>query len=127
MNAPATINVEALVAAVDGIIYNALSSAGARILVKPPCPRSERAEARKIPLADVYASYPVRAEEVDQYRLLIGAWDRVPEIAARYGVDADCLVRTLDAYTRALIVARLPHAFTDVPLLLRTPCLQEAA
>lgn len=119
---------EALVAAVDGIVYNALSAAGMRILTKPACPRSERARAREINTAAVYQEYPVDAEQVDAWRLLDGAWARVPEISERYGLDADCLTDALDAYVRGLIAARVPFAYEDVPRLLRmAPCTMGAA
>lgn len=119
---------EALVAAVDGIVYSALSAAGMRILTKPACPRSERARAREINTAAVYQEYPVDAEQVDAWRLLDGAWARVPEVAARYGVDPECLTEALDAYVRGLIAARVPFAYDDVPRLLRmAPCTQAVA
>lgn len=116
---------DALIAAVDGIVYNALSAAGMRILTKPACPRSERGRAREITTAAVYQEFPVDAEQVDAWRLLDGAWARVPEVAARYGVDAECLTDALDGYVRGLIAARVPFAFDDVPRLLRmAPCTQ---
>lgn len=119
---------EALVAAVDGIVYNALSAAGMRILTKPACPRSERARAREINTAAVYQEFPVDAEQVDAWKLLDGAWARVPEISARYGLDADCLTDALDGYVRGLIAARVPFAYEDVPRLLKmSSCAQAFA
>lgn len=119
---------EALVAAVDGLIWAALSSAGSRILTKPSCPRSERGKARELVSAEVHVHYPVEPDNIDQYRLLDGAWVRVPEVAARYGFDPDCMTHALDEYCRALITAREPHEFRTVAaLLLMSSCVFEAA
>lgn len=120
---------DALTAAIDGLIWAALSSAGARILTKPSCPRSERGRARELVSAEVHVHYPVEPDDlIDQYRLLDGAWVRVSEIAARYGLDPDCLTRTLDDYVRALIAARIPHCYENVPRMIRmSSCLSEAA
>lgn len=124
--APVTPHTDALIAAVDGLVYNALSGVGARLLTKPACPRSERARAREITPAELHTRYPVDAEDIDAWHLLDGAWRRVPEIATRYGVDADCLTATLDEYARALIAARLPHSFDLTRRLLNASCLAGA-
>lgn len=114
---------EALVAAVDGLIWAALSGVGERMRTKPSCPRSERARAREIHPARMHENYPVDWEQIDTWKLLEGAWVRVREVAARYGVDPDCLTHALDEYTRALIVAKLAYSYSDVPRLLRSsPC-----
>lgn len=120
---------DALVAAVDGIVFNALTIAGSRLLTKPACPRSERARARETTMpAEMHCRYPVEHEEVDQFHLLDGVWVRVPEVAARYGIDPDCLTHALDGYVRGLIAARVPFAYDDVPRLLRmAPCTMEVA
>jgi hypothetical protein len=118
---------EGLHAALDGLIYNALHTVGARIRTSAVCPRSERSRARDIAPAELHAAYPVEAPNVDEWRLMDGVWVRVPEIAARYGLDPDCLTRTLDDYCRALIAARLPHDFADIPRLVRASSCFEAA
>lgn len=118
---------DALIAAIDGLIYTALTSAGSKLLTKPACPRSERAKAREISASELHTVYPVDAVDVDAWHLLDGAWARVPEIAARYGVNADCLTAALDEYTRALIAARLPHEYAMTERLLHAPCLASAA
>lgn len=107
------------VAAVDGLIYNALHLVGARLRTSAACPRGERSRAKGIPPAQMHATFAVDDAHVTGWGLLDGAWVRVPEIAARYGLDPDCLTQTLDDYCRALIAARLPHSFDDVPRLLR--------
>ncbi|EMF20406.1 hypothetical protein H114_32724 [Streptomyces gancidicus BKS 13-15] len=124
---PASPLPEAVLAAVDGLIWNALYAAGVRLRNRPACPRTERARAREIVPAELHTQFPVEPEYVDEWRLLDGAWVRVPEIAARYGLDADCLTRVLDDYARALIAARHPHTYDDTVRVLRTPCIAEAA
>jgi hypothetical protein len=42
-------------------------------------------------------------------KLLSGAWDRVPTIAHRHGLDPGRLTRTLDEFTRGLFVAAAPY------------------
>ncbi|CAL9327389.1 hypothetical protein [Streptomyces sp. enrichment culture] len=117
----------AVLAAIDGLIWNALYAAGTRLRNRPVCPGSERARAREIVPAELHMVFPVDAELIDEWRLFDGAWVRVPEIAGRYGIDADCLTRVLDDYARALIAARLPDTFEDTVRVLRTPCISEAA
>jgi hypothetical protein len=126
--APTSLNLPAeVLAAVDGIIYNALYAAGTRLRNRPVCPRPERARAREIAPAELHTAYPVDPELVDEWRLFDGAWTRVPEIAKRYGLDPDCLTRQLDDYARALIAARMPHSFEDTARIMRHPCQANAA
>lgn len=112
----------ALAVAVDGLLWAAMAQAGARIMRTPACPRPERgvAMSRCGHLAAVHTVYPVtRPEDVDGWKLLAGAWERVPEIAARYDVDATVLATVLDDYARALIHARQEYTYTDVARLLK--------
>lgn len=119
---------EALAAAIDGLVYGALTIAGSRLLTKPACPRSERARAREIHPSAVYVEFPVDDDQVDAWKLLDGAWARVPEIAARYDLDPLCLTYALDGYVRGLMAARIPFAYDDVRRLLRmSPCTRKAA
>ncbi|MEZ3180790.1 hypothetical protein KYY02_19480 [Streptomyces pimonensis] len=124
---PASALPEGVLAAVDGLIYNALYAAGVRLRNRPVCPRPERARAREIAPAELHTVFPVDPELVDEWRLFDGAWTRVGEIAARYGLDPDCLTRQLDDYARALIAARLPHSFEDTARIMRNPCEASAA
>lgn len=117
---------EGLLAAADGIIWGALSSAGRKLERTPVCPRSERAKAREIQAAALHTVLTVEAGHVEQYRLLDGAWERVPEIAARYGLDPECLTASLDSYARELIAAGIEHSYDVVPGVL-TSCLAVAA
>ena len=108
-------------AAADGLIWGALSAAGEKLRKTPACPRSERARARDIDSARLHTLLTVDAAQVEQWRLLDGAWSRAPEIATRYGVDPDCLTASLDGYARELIAAGVEHEYRLVPTVL-TSC-----
>jgi hypothetical protein len=118
---------ETILAAIDGVIHNAMCMVGEKIRVKPACPRSERGRSRQIAPGELHTVFPVSDEQVDQWHLLVGAWDRIPEMAQRYGFEAECLIDTLDNYARALIAARMKHSFEETVRLLRNSCLGLAA
>lgn len=126
-SAVAALRRETVLAAVDGLLYAAMYAVGEKLRTKPACPRSERARARDIPPAELHTVFPVETEQVDAWRLLDGAWDRVPEIAARYGLDPECMTATLDEYARALIAARMTHTFDETARLLKATCMGLAA
>jgi len=84
-----------LVAACDALVLRAL----------------ERAEARSRTLEKAG-----RACSLDD--LLHSAWDRVPEVALRYGCDPAPLLTALDAYTRGLLIYDKPYAYADLALAL---------
>ncbi|WP_327345969.1 hypothetical protein [Streptomyces europaeiscabiei] len=117
---------DGLLAAADGLIWAALSSAGDKLLRTPACPRSERARAREIQAAALHTEIRVEPGQVEQFRLLDGAWSRVPEIAERYGLDPVCLTAALDAYARELIAAGVGHSYDVVPAVV-TSCVGLAA
>ncbi|MFJ7586968.1 hypothetical protein ACIQZO_06150 [Streptomyces sp. NPDC097617] len=117
---------DGLLAAADGLIWGALTAAGEKLLKTPACPRSERARARDVESARLHTLLPVDVAQVEQWRLLDGAWSRAGEIAARYGLDADCLTASLDGYTRELIAAGVEHEYRLVPSVL-TSCFGAAA
>ena len=117
---------DGLLAAADGLIWAALSTAGDKLLRTPVCPRPERAKAREIQAAALHTALKVEPGQVEQYRLLDGAWARVPEIARRYRLDADCLTAALDGYTRELIAAGVEHSYDVVPAVV-TSCVGLAA
>lgn len=108
----------ALAAAVDGVVWAALAAAGRKLLLTPVVPRPQRGAARDVPCATLHTRYSVTAPNVQGYRLLDGAWDRVPEVAARYGVDAFRLTCALNEYTSALLVSGEAHEFDNVPRML---------
>lgn len=74
----------------------------------------------------LHTALKVEPGQVEQYRLLDGAWTRVPEIARRYRLDADCLTAALDGYTRELIAAGVQHSYDVVPAVV-TSCVGLAA
>ncbi len=109
----------ALVAAVDGIVHTALVTAGLKIMRTPLCPRPHRAAARTLAASgQVHTRYPATAGDVDGYHLLDHAWVRVPEVAARYGVDDADLTEALEEYAVALITTGQPHTYEDVTRML---------
>ncbi|MFF4733354.1 hypothetical protein ACFY3M_50785 [Streptomyces mirabilis] len=118
---------EGLVAAADGLIWAALSSAGDKLLRTPICPRSERARAREIEASALHTELKVEPGQVEQYRLLEGVWNRVPEIAKRYGLSADCLTASLDSYARELIAAGIVHSYAVVPAVIGSCASLEVA
>ncbi|MBL0777336.1 hypothetical protein G6541_08245 [Streptomyces albidoflavus] len=117
----------AVLEAADALIWAALASAGEKLRKTPACPRSERARAREIEPAALHTALRVEAVQVEQWGLLEGAWPRLPDVAARHGLDPDCLTDTLDTYCRELIAAGIPHAYDLTPGALRASCLAAAA
>lgn len=117
---------EALFAAADGLIWGALTAAGEKLRKTPACPRSERAKSRDVESARLHTLLTVDPAQVEQWRLLDGAWTRAGEIAGRYGLDPECLTASLDGYARELIAAGVAHEYQLVPGIL-TSCLQAAA
>lgn len=110
----------ALAAAVDGLVWAALSVAGQKLRHTAACPRPERGAARELlGTASLHTRYPVPSRaEITHWRLMDDAWARVPEVAARYGIDPVRLTAALDEYVTALLVAGQPHEFDSVPRLL---------
>lgn len=109
----------ALVAAVDGIVWAALTAAGHRLRQTPAVPRPARGAARELAAARVHTRHPVtELSQLTSWRLLDGAWDRVPEVAARYGINPQVLSEALDGYVTGLLVYGQPHEFDNVPRLL---------
>ncbi|MEU6928955.1 hypothetical protein AB0A05_07300 [Streptomyces sp. NPDC046374] len=117
---------DGLLAAADGLIWGALTAAGEKLRKTPACPRSERARSRDIESARLHTLLTVDVGQVEQWRLLDGAWTRVPEIAGRYGLDPECLAASLDSYARELIAAGVEHEYRLVPTVL-TSCYGAAA
>ncbi|MEU8870450.1 hypothetical protein AB0D24_04655 [Streptomyces javensis] len=118
---------DSVMAAADGLIWAALSAAGEKLKRTPACPRSERARAREIEPAQLHTLLTVDPAQVEQWRLLDGAWVRVPEIARRYGLDPECLTDALDDYCRELIAAGQSHTYELTAGVLHAPCLALAS
>lgn len=94
----------ALVAACDALVYRALERVGNRL---------RQRVVRQMPGRRLDASWDVEpvlfhvrchaTGLVDMDTLMAGAWDRVPEVAARLGQPPGLLTATLDGFTRHLI------------------------
>lgn len=123
---PARVSPDALMAAADGLIWNALTRAGEKLRRTPVCPRSRRTEANQIAAAALHTLLPIDGMQIDKWGLLDDAFDRVPEIAARYGTSSECLTASLDAYCRDLLVAGQEHSWPYVASVVGT-CTGEAA
>jgi hypothetical protein len=110
----------ALTAAVDGIVWAAMAAAGQKIMRTPACPRPDRGAARELAAsASVHTKHPVSSrEDVTAWRLLDGAWARVPEISRRYGVDSSVLTAALDEYATALLITGQSHTYDNVVRML---------
>ena len=109
----------ALAEAVDGLVWTALAVASRKLTLTPLVPRSARGMARELlDTAAVHVRHSVPDGDVAAYKLLEGAWTRVPVIAARYGVDPLALAAALDSYVSALLTAGRQHEFDNVPRLL---------
>lgn len=107
-----------LQAAADGLIWHALNKAGEKLRRTPACPRSRRSETQQMSASALHTVLAVDADQVTQWGLLDGAFDRAAEIATRYGSDPDCLRTALDTYCRELLAAGQPHVFDYVPAVL---------
>lgn len=118
VSAPAGV-ASALIAAVDGVVWSALTTAGDKITRTPACPRHDRVRARELlAAAAVHTRHPVTRVNILAWRLLEGAWARVPEIAHRYGVDADELTGALTEYVSALLITGQSHTLDNVTRML---------
>lgn len=115
-----------LLDAADVLIWSALTAAGKTLRNTPACPRSERARYRDVDPATLHTLLPVDFDSTTRWRLLDGAWARVPDIARRHQVDPECLTASLDEYVRGLIAAGIDHDYDLVPSVL-SPCLGLAA
>lgn len=118
---------DGLLAAADALVYTALQQAGEKLKRTPACPRKARGRAHSYPSAELHTILPAPEDQADiptdypeRWRLLEGAWRRVPEIAARYGADPDCLTTALQSYTRELIVAGVAHDYGHIAAAIGT-------
>lgn len=94
----------ALLEAADALVTRAIERAGARLVTAA----RPAFDLRDVPYLTVHSHVDATSVS-DLDSLLDGAWVRVPEIAARLGVDPDALTATLDAYTRAILATGRPH------------------
>lgn len=102
----------ALLAAADGIIVRALEMAGRRL--SNQAKRGGAAVSCERPeLVHTCVSEDLRVAGA-RNGLLDGAWERVPEIATRYGVEPVALQSALESYTQRLILAGWPHEYDSM-------------
>lgn len=99
----------ALLAAADGIVVRALERAGNRLTNAARSAGVQASVNGNAAAVHVFMPEEVRMPALAEGGLLDGAWDRVPEVASRYGVEPLVLRDTLDHYTRGLIAAGFPH------------------
>jgi hypothetical protein len=119
---------QVLVAACDGIVHRALERAGNKYmrLMK----RGEHGACDRPP-AELYLCdadvYHLRMQMLAD-KLLDGAWERVPALAATLDEDAEPLASTLDAYVRLLIRTKQAHTWDRLSHALGAcPCQTEAS
>lgn len=100
-----------LLAATDGLVVRALERAGSRL--RSAAGRSKGGGSASVPCDDPVTLHC--AMSATQYAsldsLLGGAWDRVPQVAQRFGVGAESLHACLDGYTRALLASGHAHDY----------------
>src|SRR5690606_13626448 len=109
----------ALAEAVDGLVWSALLMANRKMMLTPLVPRPQRGSARELASqGTLQFRHPATPDAVVSYGLLGGAWDRVPQVADRHGVDSLALASALDEYVTALLVSGESHEFDNVPRLL---------
>jgi hypothetical protein len=96
----------ALVASMDGVVHRALERAGNRLRseVGKGVPGGNEAIACMEPSLVHTVVKPKRVAP-----LVAGAFDRVPELAERFGADGPELTAAVDSYTRHLLEAGEPH------------------
>lgn len=100
---------DALLAACDGLVLRTLERAGAKLRRRAG---SGVAEGCAADAAELHCCIPqsvVAAANMDD--LLAGAWDRLGPICDRYHTDEVALRRFLDGYTRSLIASGTAHSY----------------
>jgi hypothetical protein len=112
----------ALVASCDGLVYRALERAGSRLRTLRSKDKGVMALAAGMQPCSIHQVIPVNPPEVSD--LLAGAWDRVPEVAGRFGWSADdatVLALTLDTFTRQVLLSALPYSVELLERVLGAP------
>lgn len=105
----------ALVEACDALVERALERSGNRL--------KQVSKSVRISCAARDAHCAINARTVPQLRdgyLLGDAWDRVPQVAQRHGVDSARLSKALHAYCEGLIEAQRSHHIADLTTYLRS-------
>jgi hypothetical protein len=117
---PNSVDQSALTASCDMIVRRALERAGSRL--RSAVGKGQPGGAASVACPDPTALHTLfdATAHADFSSLLEGAWTLVPEIAERYGVDAEALTLSLDTYTRALLAAKQEHRYGRLASALAT-------
>jgi hypothetical protein len=96
----------ALVASMDGVVYRALEKAGNRLRTElgRGVPGGNESVA-SMEAAEIHTV--IKPQRVAP--LIAGCFDRVPELADRFGLDGPELTAAVDQYTRHLLETSTPH------------------
>jgi hypothetical protein len=117
---PDSVDQSALTASCDMIVRRALERAGSRL--RSAAGKGQPGGAASVVCPDPTALHTLfdATAHSDFGSLLDGAWTLVPEIAERYGVNADVLTESLDTYTRGLLASKQEHRYGRLATALTT-------
>lgn len=101
-----------VIASLDGLVWRALERAGQRMRSRSP--RAGRPQLQQMSAASIHTVLAVEPDELNSLGLLDGAWERVPEIAGRFGLDTDVMTTVLDRHVRSLLQDQREHAIDDL-------------
>jgi hypothetical protein len=100
-----------ILAACDQIMHRAMERAGSRL-------RSAAGKSHPQGAAGILCADPTllhceidATQHADLAKLLAGAWQNVPTVAERAGVDSDALETNLDTYARSLLATGQAHTW----------------
>lgn len=98
----------ALIASMDGVVHRALERSGnrQRASLGKGVPGGTAALVASV---DSWMVHTVVKPELVDDSLIAGAFDRVPELAQRLGLDGASLTVSVEAYTRGLLSEGKPH------------------
>lgn len=108
---PSGQNSVAVLAAAGVVVDRALERAGLRLRSKAGKRRPGGAESVSCDDPRLLHTQISATQHASLEELLEGAWDRVPEITARFGGNAESLTACLDSYTRGLLSVGHAHDF----------------
>ncbi|NDL58632.1 hypothetical protein [Phytoactinopolyspora mesophila] len=108
----------ALAEAIDALIHSALTYANHRYWSR--LDRSTRpGHKHELDMAGFHTQRRVTERHIGDFRMLEHAWRRVPDVAERYKLDTNALVKTLDDYTRALLTLGRAHSWRNAVVMAR--------
>lgn len=110
-----------LLGAADGLVVRALERAGARLRSAAGKSTAGGAAAISCPDPATLHTQIAATEFASLDHLLNGAWDRLPVVAERWGVDVESLTACLDGYARALLASGHAHDYDRLAVALGVP------